>query len=270
MTSTNNNGERNELLAKLALVHARAHQHSVPSIGMVVSVGGGDCEYLVWDSRFPSLREIARFGDQELKSLAHQCGIKKAGPRQKADVVVNGVYYSLKSMRNSPPAIVNHTPRPGWERAAEISGASISILDQIIDNYWLLRSDGVIGEDVRNSDPVSPFRDYYTHLKPLLDYFLFTGTGSGPSENPATAVLDVLDPLDIESWVVNDHADYLASVWDLLIFSVRSKGMPDGDWRTRLAPARAASVARWTKHCDGRDRGALHVRIRKSNSPSGE
>ena len=78
-----------------------------------------------------------------------EVGIEKARTSSKADISVNGISYSLKEINGSPPAIVNHTPRHGFENVCSTIGVSIDELDKIIEEYWDLRLSGQIKQDTK-------------------------------------------------------------------------------------------------------------------------
>jgi len=120
----------------------------------ITSVGYHKSEYLA--PPINSKEGHAHLSDMDLLALSEAMGIKKAGVFEKSDVYINGVGFSLKSISAAPPALVNHTTRPGFEMACKKSGVSIKDLDPIIDKYWELRMEGLIKEDVYNQHPHSP------------------------------------------------------------------------------------------------------------------
>ena len=85
------------------------------------------------------------------------------------------------------------------------------------------------------------------------------GTGSRDSNFPAEKILNVKYkelPNELE---IIEKEDYFESVWENLVFSLRSKGMPNGYEHNNHE---YESVRRWTRFTDGRYKGALHIRIR--------
>lgn len=196
----------------------------------------------------------------DVESLAETLQISKASPRSKADISINGTSYSLKEMRGSPPAIVNHTARPGFETACSETGTKIGTLDKIISEYWKKRKSGKIKEDVSNSESMSPFLKHKEYMRPIINYFVFTGTGSGISIHLAEKILEInYRNLPNEMKIIEKN-DYFDAVWPKLVFSVRSKkGMPskypDCD--------NFDSISIWTKMFQGDYRGALHIRTKK-------
>ena len=254
-----NVGERNEYLVKMRLVQLRdANQvvNVIDSTAPISSVGFGGVEY----GKLPLNISLGNLSDEQLLALANSLGIDKAGVFDKADVYVNNVPYSIKSLQTAPPALVNHTARDGWERVCSKVGCSIDELDSIISDYWSYRKSDIIKEEVFNSDVCSPFASHKEYLLPLLNYFLFKGTGSRDSNHPASYILDFTNPLNPNTWNVFGN-EYLEQHWDNLVFSLRSsKGM--GNYPDIRNAAKKASMAKWTEFFQGGYKGALHVRVK--------
>lgn len=261
-----NQGEKDEILVKLRLIELRDEGAELTILGkkqIVKNVGFGKGFLYREYNSLPSgtdLKMVQRRANMDMISameeLGSVCGIKKAGTRDKADVFINGKGFSVKSLQASPPALVNHTPRKGWCRIADELGIDISSLDQLVDEYWEKRERGIITEDVRNENPQSPFRNHKEILRPYLEYFLFKGTGSGDSKNPAEGMLEFHDPLNVNTWSFTKDG-YLDKVWPNLIFSIRNKGMsPDYP-----NCAYSSVIKKWTRFFDGSYKGSLHVRI---------
>ena len=173
---------------------------------------------------------------------------------------INKIPYSIKSLEKSPPALVNHTARPGWERVCGVINEPIDKLDEIIDKYWSLRNDGIINEDIINSDINSPFKENKEYLSKILNYFLFRGSGSKDSLYPAKFILDFKNPLDIYTWEIWGE-NYINEHWDRFIFSVRSKkGM--GKYPNITDIKKKESMDKWVMLCGDKYKGALHVRVK--------
>jgi hypothetical protein len=204
---------------------------------------------------------ISRFSDLQLANFCTQHGIIKAGIFSKADIFINGVGYSIKYSNASPPALVNHTRRTGWEFVAQKKGISIGHLDLLIADYWQKRLNGTISEDVPNTHSYSPFNSHLNVLLPYLEYFIFEGTGSRISKHPASEIIEFSDPFNISSWKLLNKNQLVQSIWPRLVFSMRSgKGMPTNI--NSLTQIEKKSVLIWTKNVNGSLKGALHVRIR--------
>jgi len=207
---------------------------------------------------------IKELSESQLSNFcdAHQIG--KAGPFSKADVYINGIGFSLKYTNASPPALVNHTRRTGWEFAANHIGADMTDLDALISEYWRLRISGVIAEDIANSDSNSPFANYFITLFPFLEYFAFSGTATKLSYHPASEIIEFSDPCDVSTWKLLDKKQLIANLWPRLVFSVRSKkGMPSKKMLSSMPESDRASILRWSNLINGELKGALHVRIRR-------
>lgn len=252
-----NIGESGEILFKIKLVQMRDNGESFNGVP-IKSVGF--CEEYVPCTM--DLTKIASCPVDDLIKISGEMMIDKAGVYDKADVYINDVGVSLKSTYGANSALINHTSRPGFERVCSEVGADISVLDCIVDRYWELRLAGEIHEDIQNKDLKSPFREYKEYFRPILEYFLFTGTGSRASKHPAEYIIEFADPLDPEKWKVVSKERAIDEIWDKLVFSMRSKkGMPP-NYTLDYAGKNASSIARWVRLCDGDYKGALHVRIK--------
>lgn len=252
-----NVGEKGEVLFKLKLVEMRDDGESFN--GMPIDSVGFDYEY----GHLPvDIETMIDSSDDELSVFLGQMMIDKAGPFDKADVYINKVGVSLKSTNGANSALINHTTRPGFERVCKVVGANIVTLDEIIDKYWELRLSGKIGEDISNNNPISPFRDHKEFFRPILEYFLFRGTGSRESNHPAEYIIEYSDPMNSGQWTVITRKEAIDKIWDNLVFSLRSKkGMPP-NYTPDYKGKNAESIARWVRYCDGDYKGALHVRVK--------
>ena len=192
--------------------------------------------------------------------------IMKAPTGAKRDVVINGKGYSLKSTRAAPPAIVNHTTREKWIMVCKRIGVQIDMLDEMVSEYWKLRTKGKIREDVPVSHPRCPFgntRARLRYLKVLINYFLFDGTGSKDSRCPADYILEFTDPLDPTTWTVWDKDSAFDHMWPKMVFSIRAKkGMPT-NYPNMWNAKKKALIEPWVRFIDGDYRGALHIRARR-------
>lgn len=249
-----NKGEYDEMRAKLHLIQLRDTKKTVTIGGNKVDVlsvrnGEDECDQL------PEGTDLAQLSDLEVESLAKQVGAFKAPAGSKADVYVNNFGISVKSHRGANPAFLNHTHRAGFLKVCERVGVSINKLDEIISDYWIKRKAGDIGEDIKNSDPKSPFKKHLDYLKPIMNYFLFTGTAQKNSPFPTDYILDFTDPLDESCWKFSKD-EYLDDNWEHIIFSVRSKGMPPSYPNVKDATA----INPWVGYADGKYKGSLHGR----------
>ena len=249
-----NIGEYDEMRAKLHLIELRDAGKTVTIGGKNVIVrtvknDGVECASL------PAGTVLSRLSDSQVESVAKKVGAFKAPDGSKADVYVNGLGISVKSHRGANPAFLNHTHRAGFLKVCERVGVSINELDEIIRDYWVKRKSGIIGEDVKNSDPNSPFKNHLAYLKPIMNYFLFTGTAQKDSPYPADYILDFTDPLRESGWKFSKD-EYLDDNWNHIIFSVRSKGMPDSYPKGK----NAIDIQPWVEVAEGQFKGSLHGR----------
>lgn len=255
-----NQGERDEYLLKLFLIECRRKKLSVPignTTQIVKTVGGKNHEYgepVYW----------MKWNELSAEDLIYVCNsiqANKAGRFAKADVFINGIGISVKSERGAAPSLINHTTRDKILRVMKLIDSPILPLDQIVDKYWNLRLNGIIGEDIKNTDLNSPFNDVKTSfpvLKPLLNYFAFDGTGSRDSSEPAEFILSMQCPDDTNTWTYYTKEDFIDSVWSKLVFSLRSKSTPQ---ELNEENVTHQLMLPWIKEIDGKLKGALSVRI---------
>jgi len=254
-----NIGERDELIFKIYMTQKRDWGESL--LGETVkSVSFAGTEY----GSLPNgidMNSVLGMNDFELNRLASSMGILKAPTGAKADVYIDGAGFSLKSMAAAPAALVNHTARPGFEFACLNANTSIDILDDIVDDYWEKRMEGIITEDTRISDINCPFKGYKEYMRPILEYFLFEGTGGKRSAFPADYIIEFSNPINESTYRLLTKEDAVNDVWPKLIFSLRAKkGMPSNYNPNTFCGKNAESIARWVRYHSGDYRGALHIR----------
>lgn len=267
--TTANIGERDELLLKLFLIECRYKKMVIP-IGekkeIVTKVGSKDIEYdeptywQKWDT----------LDATELVYICTHLKAGKAGRYAKSDVYINGIGISVKSKKGAPPAIINHTTRDKILRVMKSLNSPIIPLDQIIGKYWELRKDGMIKEDISTIAENTPFTKEQDcipkSLHDLLNYFSFDGTGTRDSEEPAALILSMDDPFDTKTWNYYDKKSFIPSIWNSLVFSLRSKSMPKN---FEYGMNQYAEIEPWvrdtinSKTGEVQRSGALHVRVSK-------
>lgn len=254
-----NSGERDELAFKLALVYMR--DNKVPLFGQALTkVGFGRSEYKSLPNGV-NLDKIKNATEAQLVNWCEAIGAGKSPTGAKADIFINGIGVSLKSLKAAPPALVNHTSRPGFDFACRNSGTTINELDTIIDEYWRLRKAGTISEDTKNTDSSCPFKNHKEYMRPILEYFLFKGTGSKLSDFPAEYIIEFSEPCSTSTYKKLTKTDAVDSVWPKLIFSLRAKkGMPSDYNKNTYRGPNAESIARWVEYINDDYRGALHIR----------
>ena len=215
----------------------------------------------------PTPQQLSDYTKEQLASFCNANLIKKSSSLNKADVYINNLGFSTKYIGpGSDPAVVNHTTRVGWENIANIISQQISLIDPIIDDYWNKRKVlQIIQEDIKNSDPLSPFRLHQNIFEPYLEFFYFDGSGRGKSKHPASAIIEYVNPFDTKTWTIiyrNQFNQYLNSVWSNLRFSMRSKNMPKNGTASMRDTAKKISTKLWTEEFQGKERGSLHIRLR--------
>lgn len=212
---------------------------------------------------FGTIESVADFRGREYPADTPRSRILKAPTFAKRDIIVNQEGYSLKSTRAARPAIVNHTTREKWVRVCEKIGVHIDMLDIMVSEYWQLREQYRIGEDVATNNNLCPFgntQERRLYLKDLINYFLFDGTGSKDSPYPADYILEFTDPLDPTVWKILDRNSAFDFMWPKIVFSIRSKkGMPP-DYPRMSDVRKKALIKPWVRYIDEDYRGALHIR----------
>lgn len=257
-----NIGERDEYLLKLFLIECRQNKMAIPigdSYEIVKTVGTRTEEYGTLSFKL----EWNALQAEELISVCASVKATKARLFDKADVYVNGIGISVKSERGGNPSLINHTTRDKILRVMNAIGQPIAPLDRIVARYWELRLANEITEDTCISDSLCPFgapgdKISIDIIKPLLNYFAFDGTGTRDSQSPADLILSLESPTDVTTWRYFSKADFVESVWERLVFSVRSKSTPQF-----LNEQRADHMLMlpWVREVDRRLKGALSVRI---------
>lgn len=254
-----NQGEKDEYLLKLFLVECRKNRRVIPigdKMQIVKSVENSRREEIEYPEKVLNWNSIS---SGLLVYLCQRIKAGKSGAFDKADVFINGIGISVKSKRGAPPSIINQTARDKILRVMNAISCPIEPLDHIISRYWYLRLNGGT-EDVCGLGPNNPFTTSEDNtsnlpvLKPLLNYFTFKGTGTRDSAAPATYVLSVGNPADITTWVYYSEENFVDSVWENLVFSIRAKGLPQNI---------TEEIKPWVKMIDGAYKGTLNVRVKK-------
>lgn len=234
-----NIGEKDELDVLKTLISLRGK--TIPCLGLI--------------------RSVKDYRGYEFRNIND---ITKAPSHSKRDVIINEVSYSLKSTRAAPAAIVNHTTREKWIRVCRSLGLSVSLLDEMVDEYWNLRLSNKIGEDIWVSDRRCPFSNTEqrkNYMRKLINYFLFKGTGTKDNKYPAEKLLEIAYPRNTNTWVVLGKDDAFDNLWPRIKFSLRaSKGMPS-DYLNMKDSVKKEIIAPWVRFCNNKYRGALHIRV---------
>lgn len=240
--------EKNHYLMKLMLVLARdlrAMQGRVRSVRFIR-------EYAEMPEDI-GVYTLSRMEDAEILALAESVGIKKTPSHAKSDIYLNDLGYSFQTFADNPPVVVGGEPRESLVAVCNQLELPIAELDEMIDEYWRLRESGSVGEEVSNSDPLSPFKEHKALLVPILSYFLFTGSAEGPSHFPADCVLDFVDPCNMNTWTLYETDQAMELLWDRFVFSV-------------VPISGSESDDRWTRLVEGQPVGGLYVRVEKQQT----
>lgn len=274
---SNNNGERDEILIKIYLIRCRMYHQAINLNGemTLISVLGNTpsesyhdfSEEVMQETRWDNIGSNPSI----LLALCQNANVTKAPSNYKADVFINGIGISIKSMRTVPPSIINTTSRIGMMNAITTlndiyrKALKINPLDSMVKDYWNKRLANIINEDVKTSDQNCPFISFLSeekskeYLKPIINYFCFDGTGQGLSPYKAELILVCTDPQDSSTWAYYDKDTYCEYIWEKLIFSIRSQ-------RSGNALALPNNLP-WVHHLmiDGKDKvyGLLNLRVGK-------
>ena len=251
-----NLGEQNEIFLKAFLLMSFTNRTPLTgphNIGLITSLKfSPDGKLPVWNPEYEERLKVRDYNF--LKSI-----FPKAPTGSKADLEINGVRYSVKNSLGAKSAIVNHTNRAGFLKVFNLLKLNIAILDEMINEYWEKRISGILKEDVKNQDANSPFTKHKEYLKPILEYFLFAGTGKGLSNFPADKMFIFNEPENTREYKILTQSEAVNMVWDDLTFSVRSKrGMPK-----QYDPKKNTELAPWIRFYPtetSSPKGALHIR----------
>lgn len=265
-----NKGEINEVLLKAFLVKCYTQKITLKDaplgLQQINSLSfGPNTKVPIWDSTYEKILENKDYA--KLKEI-----FSKAKTSFKADLQINGINYSVKCNLGAKAALVNHTARGGFLNVCSKINVPIDELDAMIKEYWKLRTGKIIGEDVSNSNINSPFVKHKKYFKPILEYFLFKGTGSKDSEFQADKILVFGNPFDASTYKIHNLDDAVDVLWDKLVFSVRSKkGMPVDKINIGKSivkkdgyqpDGKHSDYAPWVTYIEGDEfpKGALHIR----------
>jgi len=252
--ASRNRGEESEVFFKAFLV--KCYQKKIPlfgvhGIGLITALNFGPrVKIPKWKDKYDLWLQKKDYN--ALKKI-----FGKSRSTNKADVGINGINYSVKSSIGARSALVNHTPRKGFMRVCETIHCDIRPLDKMIQQYWAKRSKGEIGEDIKNSDLNSPFKNSKDYFRPIFEYFLFKGTGSSDSKFPADKLLIIGDPCSPESYKIVSPNQIIDELWDDMVFSIRRKGMPK-----KYDPVENTILTPWVGYTQESDSplGSLHIR----------
>jgi hypothetical protein len=255
-----NKGENSEYFLKAFLLKQKDRELEETIFRKIEQLSDAEnLEELKWEEEYES--NLEQWKIEELKKVLD---LKKSKSNSKADISINNITYSVKEVSGGKVTIVNQTKRPGFEFVCEQCDSSIKTLDKIIELYWKNRCAGILGEDVRTNQENSPFEKHKEFFRPIINYFLFTGTGSKLSNFPAMKILEINDYKILPKGIkIIEKEDYFDQIWDNLVFSVRSYGMP-ANYPKEKDQENHESVKKWTEKIGGKYRGCFNVRVGKN------
>ena len=208
------------------------------------------------------------FTNAELMNCFVKSNICKSKNNSKADIFINDRGVSIKIFKQGYPAIINHTHRQNFLRVLKYLKLDIQTFDTCISEYHSLRQKNQIGEDILNTNPLSPFHKFKSYFRPILKYFLLEGSGRGFSQLPAETLLWVKPTAPIPQnwyWFLNSQ-QFINIVWDFLVFSIRDKGL---NYEKRNCESQKI-LDPWIHQYRSRKtqkfkkKGCLHIRIHNS------
>lgn len=200
------------------------------------------------------------------KPIIDATDIKKSKSTSKADTLImlkktnKFLYISIKCTHGANPAILNHTPRSAkvFQKDGALS-TQLDVLDTIIKKLNMARTSGEVNEDIKINS-----MEFGQNEKECIynvgKYFMFEGTGSGNSKYPSNAILTVGDYNNIKQWKYllcdtnEQKINYIKQVYDLMVFSLRNKGMPKVINNICIP---------WIYKDKSKQKGSLHIRLMK-------
>ena len=219
--SSHNVGEKDEVLAILKILYLQKSQ----KFNQLVDIFGDDAEHGV---------QVINKETNTVIEGYHE--VKKAKGTSKSDATIKMIKtqrsynMSIKSKTGANPAILNHTPRSAKIfQESEALHKYLPDLDKISHEYNELRSQKIIGEDV-NISKLKNMNDMNVsnHIKKVISYFMFEGSGKGDSSQKADSIL-LYDNNNIEFIDCSSEYNktmYIDKIMDKCIISFRDKGMP--------------------------------------------
>ena len=195
-------------------------------------------------------------------------GIVKTNNKYKADCIIemnktgNRFYSSIKSKNCSYSSIINHTPRKAKIFTKNgLLNKYIDSLDKIIKEYISKRKLKLFGEDINliNLECCSDNLIFNDFLK-VISYFVFDGTGKGESSCKANSIIyygnNNIEFIKCQS--IEEKKNYIKSISNKLILSLRDKGMPK-----KICEEHKPWIFNHNKQ-DGciRYKGCLHIRLK--------
>jgi len=227
-----NSREKNELLLKLMVVLVRdrkAMQGRIRSVGYTREYGELPPDLGVYT--------LGKLQEDELIRLADSIQIRKTKPLgAKSDIYMNDVGYVIYNFTQDQPAIIDGVTREGMAEVCRQANVSHELLDQRIREYAELRRSGAAGDTIAMTDEASPFRQDREWMAPIIRYYMFEGSESGPSMFPAECAFGYTDPLNTNTWIIYEPEEVIDAIWDKLAVSVIEGDVDEADQAADLAP----------------------------------
>jgi len=224
--------EKNELLLKLMVVLVRdrkAMQGRIRSVGYTREYGELPPDLGVYT--------LGKLQEDEIVRLADSIQIRKTKPLgAKSDIYMNDVGYVIYNFAQDQPAIIDGLTREGMAEVCQQANVSCELLDQRIREYAELRRSGAIGDVIKIADEASPFRKDREWLAPIIRYYMFEGSESGPSMFPAECAFDYTDPLNTNTWIIYEPEEAIDAIWDKLVLSVIEGDADESEQASGSAP----------------------------------
>ena len=127
---------------------------------------------LGWDSKLANLK-LENLDAQEAIRIGMSLGFMGSIRGRKTDITINNVNYGIRCLNYTNRPLVNHSDRRKYEYICQKLGLDITILDNIIKEYWLRRKLGIFNEDCYYYSDLNPFLPYKDFLRELLTYMAF-------------------------------------------------------------------------------------------------
>ncbi len=216
-----NIGERDELLLKLEIYHL----NETKQFDKLHNIFGEEAS-----SGISILNLVTNEEIQDINQISKASSGYKADCKIKMKSSKNEYYVSIKSKNGANPAILNHTPRSANVfKNGELDNC-LPDLDNILAEYIYKRENKEIGEDI----PITSLDCLKTNILlkntfiDVLKYFTFNGTGKGKSRYPANAIMTCeADKITFIKCVNEEEKkEYIESIYENIILSLRDKGMP--------------------------------------------
>lgn len=259
-----NYGELGECIIKAQLLCFK-NQHIRTIFGHIQKLENKP-EQLIQNKKL-TLFKLHTFTNTELMSCLTKSNILKSKNNSKADVFINNKGVSIKILSQSCPTVINHTHRQNFLQVLEHLKLDIQTLDTCISEYHYLCQNNRIGEDILNSNPLSPFRKLKFYFRPILQYFFFYGSGCGLIDLPTENILLVKQIFMPQEWYLfSNSQQFIDEIWNFLVFSIRDKGL-NYEKRSRESQKK---MDPWIQHYRSKKtqkmkkKGCLHVRIHNS------